>query len=378
MIVGNSRSGMKLLHLSPLFLLLLSLAGCGSMSLENKHVDYKSSTAEAPSLEIPPDLTAPAAEDQYAIPQASGGSASYSDYAKTGAAPSSRSAAVLPASDKIHLMHSGAHRWLLVDDKAENLWPLILGFWQENGFVIKTENPKVGIIETDWAENREKIPKTGLRRIIGKVFDNLYDSGEKDMYRTRLERTEDGKGTEIYVTQYGMEKVLSPDKTITEWQSRPNDPDLEATMLQMMMAKLGGGETQNGQTATVAEAAHESPDAPKLQIQPEGGEIILLAEPFDRSWRKVGMALDHADYAVEDKDRNKGLYFLGIDEVQEKKGWSKLAFWKKSEETKHLRYQVYVREHGNYCEVGAQNSNGGTDLTSQSIVDELFKIVSKP
>jgi len=374
MINGKYRNGMKLSHLSPLFLLLF-VAGCGSMSLENKRVDYKSTQTAAPSLEIPPDLTTPATRDKYAIPEAGTESANYSDFSKNGATLSARATTVLPETGKAHLMHSGLHRWLLVDEKPENVWPLVIGFWKENGFVIKSENTQTGIIETDWAENRAKIPKTGLRKIIGKVFDNLYDSGEKDMYRTRIERTADGKGTEIYVTQYGMELVLSADKTISQWQSRPNDPDLEATMVQTMMAKLGGDQT--GATASTTGSGHESSDTPKLQIQPGGDEVIVLAEPFDRSWRKVGIALDHTDYVVEDKDRAKGLYFIRVVVVKKKEGLGKLAFWRKDEESKPLQYQVFVRENGNYCEVGAHNTGGGSDLTSKSVVDELFKNVSQ-
>ncbi len=365
---------MKLLHLSPLALLLL-VAGCGSMNLENKRVDYKTAQSEVPALEVPPDLTTPVTANKYAIPDAGTETANYSDFSKNSAALSARSNAVLPDSGKIHLMHSGDHRWLLVDDKPENVWPLIMGFWKENGFVIKTENPQTGIIETDWAENRAKIPKTGLRQIIGKVFDNLYDSGEKDMYRTRLERTADGKGTEIYVTQYGMEEVLSADKTLREWQSRPNDPDLEATMVQMLMAKLGG--EQGGATASIAQTAQTSPDVAKLQVQPDGNNLIMLAEPFDRSWRTVGIALDHTDFVVEDKDRSKGLYFVRVEVVKKKEGLSRLAFWRKNEETKPVQYQVFVRENGKYCEVGAHDSNGASDTTSRSVVDALFKSINQ-
>ncbi len=380
MIYGNSRIGMKLFHLSPLFLVLL-MAGCGSMNLENKRVDYKSAAATAtkvPSLEVPPDLTAPATGDQYAIPQANSESASYSDYAKSSATQPIASTAVLPESRKVRLMHSGSHRWLLVDDKPENLWPLIKEFWKENGFVIKTENPQAGVIETDWAENREKIPKTGLRKILGKVFDNLYDSGERDMYRTRIERSPDGNGTEIYVTQYGMEEVLSSDKKEFKWQARPNDPELEAATIQMLMAKLGGDlQKQSGISTGTAEAEPETSGAVTLQSQPNGGKVILLAEPFDRSWRKVGIALDHADIVVEDKDRDKGLYFVRVETVHQEKGWSKLAFWQKSEESKPMHYQVFVHESGANCEVGAHNSEGGNDATTQSIVDELYNSLSK-
>lgn len=371
---------MRTLQLTALSLAMLTLAGCGSMSLENKRVDYKAAAVKMPTLEVPPDLTTPAAEDHYTIPDGSAAVANYSDFARGTAPSQARASSVLPESRSVRLERNGAQHWLVVDDKAENVWPVITAFWQENGFVIKTENPQAGIIETDWSENRAKIPKTGLRSILGKAFDNLYDSGEKDMYRVRLERSKDGNSTEIYLTQYGKEEVLSSDKSITNWQSRPNDPELEATMLQMLMAKLGGAEAQ-----AQAKAQMEVPSsqgavvAPKLQTLTNGNKIILLSEPFDKSWRTVGLALEHEGFVVEDKDRANGVYFLRVEEDAKEKGWlGKLAFWRDDEKSsKPVRYQVTVHEGSAGCEVGVNNGNGVSNSNTQRIIDALYKALGK-
>ncbi|MBI3902892.1 MAG: outer membrane protein assembly factor BamC [Nitrosomonadales bacterium] len=363
---------MRARNLSILTLALLALSGCGSMSLENKRVDYKAAVAKVPSLEVPPDLTAPVSEDHYAIPEAGGESAaSYSDYAKGGLTPRARVAAttVLPEIKNVRMQRSGVQRWLEVNDKAENIWPVIKAFWQENGFVIKTENPQAGMMETDWAENRSKIPKTGLRSFLGKVADGLYDSGERDMFRVRLEHGKADNSTEIYMTHYGIEEVLSVDKSISKWQQRANDPDLEATMLQLLTVKLGGAEAGAQEVA--------QPVAPKLQTQADGKQLILLPEPFDKSWRKVGLALERAGFVMEDRDRNSGLYFLRVEEPVKEKGLlDKLSFWRKDEAAKPLRYQVAVREVGNGCEVTISDPETGGKST-QRIVDELYKALTK-
>ena len=364
---------MKILRLTVLSLAMFSLAGCGSMSLENKRVDYKAGALKAPSLEVPPDLTTPTTEDHYTIPDNGSAVASYSDFAKAGSTP--RPSSVLPESRNVHLEHDGARHWLVVDDKAENIWPVIKAFWQENGFAIKTEDARAGIIETDWAENRAKIPRTGLRSILGKVLDGLYDSGARDMYRVRLERTKDGKSTEIYLTQYGKEEVLSADKSTSNWQSRPNDPELEATMLQMLMAKLGGAEAQ---AKAPSVPAQDAVAAPRLQSLGDGKRIILLSEPFDRSWRSVGLALEHGGFVVEDKDRASGVYFLRVEEQAKKKGWlDKLAFWRSDEKSKAARYQVTVREASAGCEVAVNNGNGESNADTQRVLDALYKALAK-
>ena len=371
---------MRTLRLTALSLAMLTLAGCGSMNMESKRVDYKAAAVKVPTLEVPPDLTAPSAEDHYTIPEGTASVANYSDFAKGNATYQARSSAVLPESRSVRLEHNGTQRWLVVNDKAENVWPVIKEFWQENGFVVKTENPQAGIMETDWAENRAKIPKTGLRSVLGKVFDDLYDSGEMDMYRVRLERSKDGSSTEIYLTQYGKEEMLSADKSTSNWQSRPNDPELEATMLQMLMTRLGGAEEQaQAKAQTEAPSAQVAVIAPKLQTLSNGNKIILLSEPFDKSWRTVGLALEHEGFLIEDKDRANGVYFLRVEEDAKAKGWlDKLAFWRDDEKSaKPARYQVSVHEGSAGCEVSATGSNGERNSNTQRIIDALYKSIGK-
>lgn len=368
---------MRISHLTVLSLAMLSLAGCSSMGIESKKVDYKSAAVKVPSLEIPPDLTAPVSEDHYTIPEGGAAVANYSDFAKGGEPSMARASAVLPESRSVRLEHDGTQHWLVVNDKAENVWPVIKAFWQENGFVIKTDDPKAGIIETDWAENRANIPRSGLRSLLGKVVDGLYDSGTRDMYRVRLERGKDGNSTEIYLTQYGKEEVLSADKSTSNWESRPTDHDLEVTMLQKLMVKLGGAEAQVQAKADASSAPGMSV-APKLQTLSNGIRIIMLSEPFDRSWRAVGLALEHDGFAVEDKDRANGVYFLRVKTETKEKGWlDKLAFWRSEEKVKPVRYQVTVHEGSAGCEVAATNDSGESTADTQRIIDALYKYLGK-
>lgn len=372
---------MKTTYVSALILAVLTLAGCGSMGLENKTVDYKSAAeTKATSLEVPPDLTTPTTADHYAIPGEDESVANYSDYAKNGGMLPAKTSSVLPESRNVHLEQNGTQRWLVVEDTAENVWPVVKTFWSENGFVIKTDNPQAGLIETDWAENRAKIPKGGLRSLLGKVFDDLYDSGERDMYSTRLERGADNKSTRIYISHYGKVEVQSADKTTFQWVPRDHNPELEATMLQLLMTKLGGTAAQaEAQAATAqaqAVAAQSAPPAPKLQTSATGTETILLGEPFDKSWHKVGQALEHAGLNIEDRDRANGIYYLNAAPAAKEKSWfSKLAFWSK-DDTKPLRYQVTVHEEDAGCTVAVNNGNGESNADTQRIVDTLYKALS--
>jgi len=362
---------MKVLHIGISSVALVSLVGCGAMGLGNKRIDYRASAVQVPTLEIPPDLTAPETDDRYKV-AGSESVTTYSAYSKGEAATSTRSnvaSAVLPMVKGVSLERNGAQRWLLVADKAENVWPVVKSFLSETGLNVQSEDQAAGVIETDWAENRAKIPQGGIRSVVGKVFDNLYSSGEMDQYRVRLERTRDGAGTEVHITHRGKEEVLTADKNSSKWQSRPNDPELEAELLQRLMVRFGGSPVQAATAATTGGAV--SAGAANLLQVVDGSSVIVINDAFDKSWRRVGLAIDRSGYAVEDKDREKGIYFLRTVAVE--KGWmDKLKFWKDDEEA-NARYRVTVKDGGATCEVSVTDQDGVSSEVSRQRLEAIFK-----
>ena len=225
---------------------LFALAGCSvtDQLMDSKKIDYKS-VRTLPTLEIPPDLSKPGRDDRYAVPDASR-SATLSGYeaGRTQRQATAAEGGLLPRVENVRIERSGNQRWLVVQENAEKLWPVIKEFWQENGFLVSVESPEAGVMETDWAENRAKIPLDFIRSSLGRLIDQVYSSSERDKFRTRLERTVDGKGTEIYISHRGMEEVYQEKQTVqstkaTVWQSRVPDPELEAEFLRRLMVRLG-------------------------------------------------------------------------------------------------------------------------------------------
>ncbi|GAC1414136.1 MAG: hypothetical protein NVSMB6_16270 [Burkholderiaceae bacterium] len=157
---------------------LAGLGGCTSVGnlLEGDKVAYKSA-GKAPTLEVPPDLTQLQRDNRYAIPEANRGTATASGFnLEQGARPAATgaSAVIAPnASLDMRIERAGSQRWLVVKKTPEVLWPDIKDFWQESGFLINIDLPQTGVMETDWAENRAKIPQDFIRSAIGKVFDSL-------------------------------------------------------------------------------------------------------------------------------------------------------------------------------------------------------------
>ena len=200
--IRSKRTSLSLLALS------IALGGCSGSLLESKRIDYKSAKQIERPLEIPPDLTAPQRDDRFAVPDvAPRGVATYSAYTADRAgqpAQASSGPAVLAKSDTMRIERAGSQRWLVVGGTPEELWPQIKDFWLELGFILDIDSPEIGVMETDWAEDRAKIPQDFVRSTIGKVLDGLFSTPERDKFRTRLEQGKEAGTVEVYVSHRGM------------------------------------------------------------------------------------------------------------------------------------------------------------------------------
>ena len=371
-----NRSFSVLSWIAPALLVGL-LAGCsGNILPESKKIEYKSA-GKLPPLEIPPDLTQQSRDERYAVPDvsASKGSATYSAYSseRAGQARTTTAQDLLPQVDKMRIERSGTQRWLVVGGSPEKLWPGVKEFWQELGFLVNVEIPEAGILETDWAENRAKLPQDIIRGTIGKVFDSLYSTAERDKFRTRLEKGAEPGTVEIYISHRGMYEIfVNEGKSDTKWQPRPADPELEAEMLRRLMVRLGVEESR----AKTMVAAEQRQERAKLSRATDGAGALLLEEAFDRAWRRVGLALDRVGFTVEDRDRSQGLYFVryvdpdidGKKKDDDKGILSKLMFWKggASDKPSQAQYRIHVKTAGESTTVQVLTREGGVDRSDTS------------
>jgi outer membrane protein assembly factor BamC len=363
-----NRNNLLTNSLSKLFC-LLAVAGCASTGgniLEGERIDYQSATKATPgaTLEVPPDLSQISRDNRYAIPNSSNAPLTASDFnAKASSASAPAPTTALNFSQDMRIERDGTQRWLLVKQSPEALWPKVKEFWQENGFLIIQESETTGVMETDWAENRAKIPDDFLRSAIGFVFDSLYSTGERDKFRTRLERRPDGS-TEIYISHRGLEEVLvGAQKSTATWVNRPNDPALEVTFLTRLMVSLGA--TQEKAKELVA-APIAQPARAKL-INNGSVSMVDVNEGFDRTWRRVGLALDRVGFTVEDRDRIKGIYFVRyVDEETDtnKDGLFTRLFSSNDKQANAKRYQISVKGEGSLSQVAVLNNEGGAEKTA--------------
>ncbi|OFZ68167.1 MAG: NlpBDapX lipoprotein [Betaproteobacteria bacterium RBG_16_56_24] len=386
---------MKVLQIGISGAVLVILASCSTLGADGKRIDYGSGVKQAQALDVPPDLTVPGIDDRYKIPQGDSGTvATYSDYSKGGNAQGQAAGRVLPDVKGVRMERDGTRHWLVVSDKTENVWSVVKAFWLEIGLVIKSEDQPAGVMETDWAENRAKIPQGAVRSVLGKVLDRVYSTGERDQYLTRLERGDekllsghpkDGKSTEVHITHRGIAQVFSSDMTGSRWVPRGNDPEMEAIMLQRLMVRFGASETQAASAvAAISPAAAASGVATISTTEPagtaslreisDGSVVMVMNDPFDRSWRKVGLAIEGSGLAIEDRDRDKGIYFLRPVKL-ERSWWDRMKFWKADPAKKH--YRVNVKDGGSACEVSVTDQDGANSSVTKQMIETLYKNINK-
>ena len=396
---------MKVLQIGFYCAVLASLLSCSTLASDGKRIDYGAAALQVPSLEIPPDLTTPGGDEYYKVPQSPGGgqevpapnasassgqtpgstagTATYSDYSK-GGVQNPAASTLLPTVPGVHMERNNVQRWLVINDKAENVWPEIKSFWQEIGLPVSSEDQATGVMDTRWAENRAAMAQGGSSNGFNQEFSTAHSAGERDQYRTRLERGKDGATTEVYITHRGIKEEFSAAKGTSQWVARNNDPELEAIMLQRLMMRFGVSKvnSSNAVAATNPIATNTTPlnaseplGLASLREISAGDTVIIVNDAFDRSWRKVGLAIESAGLSVEDKDREKGIYFLRP--VKLDRGWlDKLKFWKNDVDTSR-HYRVQVKDGGTSCVVSIVDQDGASNKVSKQMLGAIYKHINQ-
>lgn len=381
---------LKQFILLPLSAIFLGACSSGMNSvLPDKQVEYKREKTADRALEIPPDLTSDRIENRIAgLGSPDSLSTSYTEYTVKrqgqGVSTGTVNTGVLPEIKGISVVREDQDRWLQINAPAESVWPKVVSFWQENGILLEQQDPTVGVMTTGWVENLGDIKTGRVTGFIRGFFSGLYDAGTRDKYRIRLERGDTEEETELYMTHFGMQQSiatnLSGDTEQEVWNVRPRDVQLEAEMLHRLMVHLGVSEAESRAEL----AAQEQRGVARSQIiKGQDGVSLLIEEPFSRAWRLSGLALDRVGFAVEDRNRSEGVYYVRYNDPtagSDEGGWlSGLAFWKGDKDIdKQTQYQVQLvaDKQGTRVVVNddqGQRNNSDTALRILTLMQEQIK-----
>ena len=356
-------------------LLLMTIMACSTTdtTVPQSQVDYKKSQTVS-ALEIPPDLTTASINDELVIPEDNDNQnttlSAYDKQPTTAQGSSAAQAKVLPLANQVQIQHEGNIRWLVIQENASVIWPKVKQFWLDNGFTLTTEEPQIGIMETQWAENRADIPQDAIRKFLGKALDMLYSASTRDKFRVRLERGQVPGTTELYLSHRGAEEVAKGEDWV--WQNRPADPELEAEMLNRLMVFLGVEPEQ----AQLAAATQPPPTdfRSELTHSADGTVNLRLREDFEQAWRHIGLALDRLGFTVEDRDKDNSTYVIRyIDpEAKESRGfWDKLFGDKTDKDSREYRINLITT--ANVTQVVVKNNQG--NLITSDLAEKILALL---
>ena len=354
----------------PLSVLAMAMALAACSSLDEDKINYKSAS-QVSTLEVPPDLTQLRRDSRYILDSNSAAASGFQGASVK--APDYGTASNSAGDARIE--RSGTQRWLVVNRPADKVWGVLQDFWKDNGFVLTTEQAELGIMETDWAENRAKLPQDFIRRTLGRVLDALYSTGERDRFRTRVERNAQG-GVEIYISHRGMiENYSDARKEQTIWQARPADPELEIEFMRRLMLKFGGAASPVASaTADASIPASIGTQVTKVNNLP----VIEVKDDFDRTWRRLGVALDRTSFTVEDRDRSKGVYFVRYVSAsgsgKEPGFFAKLFSSSDSASPALSKYRITLTHNAGLSSISVLNSEGVADTSDNP--EKILKLIA--
>ena len=354
------------------------LSGCST--LDESKIDYKSAS-QAPTLSVPPDLTQLRRDSRY---QVAGSNSALASAAAAGSPARVALDAGTAANQagEARIVRAGTQRYLVINRSADSVWEPLREFWKDNGFALILDQPELGIMETDWAENRAKLPQDFLRKAVGKMFDSLYSTGERDRFRTRIERT--ANGLEITITHRGLAEIYTSSlKDATVWSPRAADPELEIEFLRRLMMRLGGqslsvnsASVSPANLATTASSGTAMPADVKV-IKQNNLPAIEIKDGFERAWRRVGVAIDRTGFTVEDRDRAQGVFFVRYappGTTGKEPGFFAKLFTSDKVIPTLAKYRIAVTSKGDVSTVMVQGADGIPETSANA--DKIIKLLA--
>ena len=351
----------QLLKLFMASFVLMSVSACSVVDnfvdTKKNRVNYQNNKS-VKSLDFPPDLTAPEFDMAFVLPTDGVVSASAMGNQSGGYTVDGRQINVLPKSTNIRSGGAGTVRWLDVAAPAESVWPKIRDFWRSVGISVKRDEPRIGIMETEWAENRAGLPMDWLRKSVGKIFQSAYDAGTRDRYRIRIEKPTT-QTTRIFLTHKGAEKMITD--TLTGWELRPANHELEAELLNKLKAFLQGDVVGAAKRSVSGGDANQVSSLASL-VEQEGQPVLQIHDNYKRAWVLTGIMMDRMGLVAEKRNQTSGIYYAeyrGNDEDKAKRGFFKRLFGgRKTLLVKGQDYQVHVQDAGKLSIVRITDEEG--------------------
>jgi len=299
---------------------VIIISGCISeediKQVKNKTIGERAinyySNKTVTSLEIPPDLTSPEYQNAFRLSEfvkdIDENMVSFSE------SKSNKKIKVRESFDGIEVKKSGDRIFITIDKEPDIVWSLAREFLKLQGFAINTADKKVGIIETDFLENRTEAPDQSIgliRSLIRKGTGQSYSLPSVDKYRIRIEPINSGQKTELHLSLYSKEEVIKPTdlkEQNTVWKTKPRDPELEIEMLYRFMVFIGSDSTK------AKEKIIQATENKKIKVEIKDGingfSKLLFQEDILNTWDSLSWAFDKLNLQLDDKDIMERSFYI--------------------------------------------------------------------
>lgn len=336
---------MKLKNIILPLLCLVILAACDYLPkldevIPDRRTEYKKSET-LPDLEVPPDLTVAADTDPLAIPKEE--STTLSEFERQ----KNRRQGGVPTAGAL-----SGDQWLSVQGGTAEIWPELKEFWTAKGYMLDLDDPELGVLETDWLESGQD----GITR-------------SRTKFRIFAEAGSAAGSTVLFVSSQRQEKLAAENEK-SDWVDMASNGEFEKQIIGELNLHFYGSKPPAGTSSlaavpdsaasgarSTATAAAKKSRAEMLSLD-ENKVYLSLSEDFGRAWSLTENAILDAGLFIENKDREKGLYYvLYTSESREKKKGllSRLKFWGGEEEK---AYQISLTGVGDKTELVVLNEKG--------------------
>lgn len=278
--------------------LVTFFSGCSSLPALDEIVkdnSKKYQKAETmPPLDIPPDLSTSRINDEFAEKD---DGASYSDYAESANNPLAAKYNVAP-STKPALTGEGGSRHLIVYGQSAVIWQRMLDFWAENGMNVKRQDQTLGLMDT-------------------------LEDADGYAYRMRVESGDLPNTLEMYIGAANFDSNEQKNETKLRQLAEYMGTKHRADRQQVAAVQQQQASQPQAFTSINAVIIDEASDH----------QALMVDRDFDSTWRSVGRIVDSKYFIVQDRERERGVYFVQyldpflIAKQPDETLLSKLAFW---------------------------------------------------
>jgi outer membrane protein assembly factor BamC len=264
------------------------------------------------NLEVPPDLTKPSQKNALNISK-------FIDDDKNLTTFDEKEIKIINSvknkNISIEVKRNDNYRWLVVNKNSDFVWNASAEFLKDSGFRILKSDKSIGIMETNYLENKEDIPSKNLgliRSMFKNAFKARYALPTLDKYRVRLERI-DKNTTEVYLSLNSMREVVTNkglENQNTIWQEKEADKSIEIEMLYRLMVYLGSD--NNIAKEKIEKATNKKNIDVKISMGINGFSKLQFNLSKDKTWDAVSWSLDKLGIDIDDRDKNDYSLYLNI------------------------------------------------------------------